>query len=109
VKKLKNLGALEQLVLMAILRVGDQAYGTRVIRELDERADRKVSPGALYATLDRLEDKGLLRSRLGDATPGRGGRRKRLLEVTEPGFAALRKDRQAWLRMAEGLGPVLEE
>lgn len=104
----RHLGELEQLVLMAVLQLKDSAYGTMVLKELSSRGGRKVSPGALFATLDRLEDKGFVTSRLGDPTPGRGGKRKRFLTVTQDGLDALRDARTAWVRMSEGLEGVLE-
>ncbi len=107
-KRSKHLGELEQMVLMAILQLKDDGYGTIVMRELRDRGGRHVSPGALYATLDRLEGKGFVSSRLGDPTPGRGGKRKRYLTVTPEGVDALREARGAWARLAEGLEEVLE-
>ena len=107
-KKKKHLGELEQMVLMAVLQLKDGAYGTSVLKELSERGGRKVSPGALFATMDRLEGKGLVASRLGDPTPGRGGKRKRFLTATPEGIAALRDARNAWVRMSEGLEEVLQ-
>ncbi len=107
-KKKKHLGELEQMVLMAVLQLKDGAYGTNVLKELSDRGGRKVTPGALFATMDRLEGKGLVASRLGDPTPGRGGKRKRFLTVTPEGIAALRDARSAWDRMSEGLGEVLQ-
>ena len=108
-KRKKHLGELEQLVLMAVLQLKDDAYGTSVLQELNDRAGRRVSPGALFATMDRLEGKGLVTSRLGDPTPGRGGKRKRYLRVTPDGLAALRDARNAWARMSEGLEEVLQK
>jgi DNA-binding PadR family transcriptional regulator len=107
-KRKKHLGELEQMVLMATLQLKDSAYGTSVLKELSDRGGRRVSPGALFATMDRLEGKGLVTSRLGDPTPGRGGKRKRYLTVTPEGLAALRDARNAWVRMSEGLEEVLE-
>jgi len=104
----KHLGELEQLVLMAALQLKDEAYGASVMRELRDRAGRKVAPGALFATLDRLEGKGLVKSKLGDPTPGRGGKRKRYLTVTQKGIASLRNARASWARMSEGLEEVLQ-
>jgi len=104
--KRKHLGELEQMILMAILQLKAGAYGTAILKELDDRGRRKVSPGALFATLDRLEGKGLVASSLGDPTPGRGGKRKRFMTVTPEGMAALRVARAAWTRMAEGLEGV---
>ena len=75
------LGELEQMVLWAVLRLDGQGYGATIIEELSGRVERRVTPGALYATLDRLEEKGMLESRLADPEPGRGGRRKRYLTL----------------------------
>lgn len=106
-KRKKHLGELEQMVLMAVLQLKDGAYGTTVLDELSQRGGRKVSPGALFATIDRLEGKGLVASELGEPTPGRGGKRRRFLTVTEAGLSALREARSAWERMSEGLDGVL--
>lgn len=107
-KRSGYLGELEQMILLAVLQLGTDAYGTNVMDELSERADRRVSRGALYVTLDRLEEKEMISSRVGDPTPGRGGRPKRFLEVTPAGMDALRKSRAAWMRLWEGLDSVLE-
>lgn len=107
-KKPVYLGELEQMVLLAILQLGDDAYGTSVMEELQRRVHRRVSRGAMYVTLDRLEDKGLLTSRLGSPTPRRGGRPKRYLNVSTAGVAALRRSRSAWMRLWEGLDAILE-
>lgn len=101
------LGELEQMMLMAILRLADDAYGLNIQRELRERTGRKVTPGALYATLDRLEGKGAVVSRFADPTPGRGGKPKRYVSVTPEGVEALRSARSAWNRLAEGLESVM--
>jgi len=103
------LGELEQMVLLAILQLDDQAFGTNVMGELERRVDRKVSRGALYVTLDRLEEKGMLTSTLGAPTPRRGGRPKRFLTVTPSGLEALRKSRNAWMSLWDGLDSVLEQ
>ena len=103
------LGELEQMVLLAILQLDDQAYGTNVMDELKKRVERSVSRGALYVTFDRLEDKGLLSSRVGDPNPRRGGRPKRFLTVTPTGVEALQKSRSAWMRLWDGLDSVLEQ
>ena len=102
------LGELEQMMLMAILQLKDQAYGLNIQRELMERGDRQVAPGALYATLDRLEGKGVVTSRFADPTPGRGGKPRRYLTVTSKGVEALQKARSAWQRLAEGLEGIME-
>ena len=97
------LGEFEQLVLLALVRLGDGAYGMAVRRELEARARRDVSIGAVYATLDRLEEKGLARSRLGEATDASGGRARRCFAITGAGGRALDRSQQAWRQMLEGL------
>ncbi len=98
-----NLGEFEQIVLLAILRLGDAAYGVSIRREIEERAGRRTAPGALYTTLDRLEDKGLVSSRLGEPTPQRGGRAKRYYHVTSAGVAAVERAQRSYQRLLEGL------
>jgi len=98
-----SLGEFEQLVLLAILRLGDKAYGVSIRSEIAACASREVAPGALYTTLDRLEDKGMVRSRFGDATPQRGGRARRYFVLTRKGHAALVSAQQAYQRLMDGL------
>jgi PadR family transcriptional regulator PadR len=98
-----NLGDLEQLILLAILRLRDDAYGVTIRAELADRADRTVAPGALYTALDRLETKGLITSRMSDPTPQRGGRAKRQVTVTAAGMEALTRSLQAYERLLDGL------
>lgn len=100
-----NLGELEMLVLAALLRLGTTAYGVAVREELDKRAKRQISVGALYTTLARLEDKGLARSRLGEATAERGGRAKRYYDITAEGRAQLERSLSGLSNMVEGLVP----
>ena len=83
--KPKNLGEFEILVLAALLRLGDDAYGAKVRTEIENRANRTVSVGALYATLGRMEVKGLVQSYTGGATAARGGRAKRYYNLTPLG------------------------
>ena len=97
------LGEFEQLVLLALLRLGDEAYGMTVRREIGERASRDVSIGAVYATLDRLEEKGLVKSRLGEPTDERGGRAKKCFTMTGAGARALERSQDAVRQMLEGL------
>lgn len=99
------LGEFEQLVLLALIRLGDDAYGMAVRRELEARAERDVSIGAVYATLDRLESKGLVRSRIGDPSADRGGRAKRCFIITGAGARALERSQQALRQMLDGLPP----
>lgn len=98
-----NLGEFEQLVLLAILRLGGHAYGVTIRAELSDRAGRTITPGALYTALERLEAKGLITSRMGDPTPQRGGRAKRYVTVTAAGLRALRRAVQAYERLLDGL------
>jgi len=98
-----SLGEFEQVVLLAILRLGDRAYGVSIREEIQARTDREPAPGALYTTLDRLEEKGLVRSRLGDPTPQRGGRAKRYVEVTAAGVEAVARAQRSYRRLLEGL------
>ncbi len=88
-----SIGELEELVLLAVSALPDEAYGVTVRRLLKERAERDVTLGTVHSTLHRLEDKGLLKSELGGATGKRGGRRKRLYSVTGGGVAAVADSR----------------
>ena len=101
-----NLGEFEQLILLAILRLRDDAYGVTIRAELADRAGREVAPGALYTALDRLETKGLITSRMSDPTPQRGGRAKRHVTVTAAGTKALTRAVQAYERLLDGLNLV---
>lgn len=94
-----HLGEFEEIVLLTVAILYDEAYGVAVRDEIEQRLDRKVSLGAMHATLVRLEDKGLLRSRLGEATSKRGGKRKRHFQVTRAGQAALTEAREARERL----------
>jgi PadR family transcriptional regulator, regulatory protein PadR len=98
-----NLGEFEQLVLLAILRLGDGAYGVTIRAELAGRGGRNVAPGALYTALERLEAKRAITSRMGDPTPQRGGRAKRYVTVTPLGKAALTRAVRAYERLLDGL------
>lgn len=102
-------GEFEVMVLLAILRLGEEAYGWTVARELEEVAGRSVSSGALYTTLNRLEQKGFLRARVGQGGEERGGRPRRYVTVTAEGAAAVRRSRVAMERLWAGLDPRLEE
>lgn len=97
-----SLGEFEQVVLLAILRLGDNAYGVTIGTEITACTHREPAPGALYTTLDRLEDKGLITSRLGDPTPQRGGRAKRYFTVNAAGIAAVTRAQQSYQRLLEG-------
>lgn len=101
------LGEFEQMVLLAVLRLGDNAYGVTIRAEIEARTGRAVSRGAIYVTLDRLEAKGYLRSWLAHPTPERGGKGKRVCQVEQAGLVALRASRRALVSLWHGLGPVL--
>src|SRR5262245_10900118 len=103
------LGEFEQLLLLAVLRLGTEAYGADIARELEARAARSVSRGALYTSLDRLEDKGLVRWRMAAGTELRDGLPRRVYTVTPSGIAALRTSRGLLQRMWRGLEGVLKE
>lgn len=107
--KSDSLGDFEQLVVLALLRLGDGAYGMLVRREICDRTGREISLGAVYATLDRLEDKGLVRSKLGGADGSRRGRAKRFFTVRESGLAALRRALDALDRMRDGIAELSVE
>jgi PadR family transcriptional regulator PadR len=97
-----SLGEFEQVVLLAILRLSDNAYGVTIAAEITACTNRKPAPGALYTTLDRLEDKGLITSRLGEPTPQRGGRAKRYFTLNSKGLAAITRAQQSYRRLLEG-------
>lgn len=104
-----SIGEFEQMVLLAVLRLKDGAYAPGVGRLLEQATGRRVSRGALYATLERLEEKGLLRWRLTGSAPPRGGHRRRLFEVTPSGLGVLRATRSALLTLWQGLEETLAE
>lgn len=102
------LGELEQLVLLGVMRVGDNAYGVPVHDEIQHRAGRDLTLGTIYKTLTRLEDKGLVTSRIGAPTAERGGRRTRIYSVTPVGKRALQASLRTLQRMSSGLDVGLE-
>ena len=97
------------MVMLAILRAGDEAYGLAIRSELEERAGRKVSHGAAYVTLERLVKKGYAETWMGEPSSQRGGRAKRHFRVTEAGIEALRAAHQAMQELRDGLEKILEE
>lgn len=105
----KFLGEFEQMVLLAVMRLGEAAYGGAIRRELEARTGRKTTHGASYVTLDRLVAKGLLESDLGEPEAGRGGRPKRYFRITPEGIEALRASRAALRSLWSGLEEALEE
>jgi PadR family transcriptional regulator PadR len=97
------LGEFEHIIVLALLRLEDRAYGVTVRQEIELRTNREVSIGAVYATLNRLETKGYVKSRRGDPTPERGGRSKRFFRVTAKGVAAVSRTQRALQNMTEGI------
>jgi DNA-binding PadR family transcriptional regulator len=102
------LGEFELMVLLALIRLGDEAYGVPISREIEQRSGREVALGSVYAALERLEEKGLVSSRLGDPTAERGGRAKRYFRITESGLRDVRQTQRALVSLWKGL-PELQE
>lgn len=103
-----DLGDMEHLVLLAILRLGRDAYGIPILDEVSARSGREVSRATVYVALKRLEQKGLVTSRLGDSTPERGGRAKRFFKLKPSGLKALRESREMFLNLWRDYETVLD-
>jgi PadR family transcriptional regulator PadR len=97
------LGQFELMVLLVLMRLGDDAYGVTIAEELEEQTGREVVIASVYATLERLQDRGLVSSSLGDATPERGGRAKRYFRVTGAGVREVRDARRSLISLWKGL------
>jgi len=97
------LGEFELLVMLTIIRLGENAYGVPISREIEEQTGRSVAFGTVYTTLERLQNKGYVRSSLGDATPERGGRAKRYFRATSTGLRFVRETKQNLIRLWRGL------
>ena len=97
------MGEFEQIVLLAIVRLGEEAYGVTIRAEIEVCTGKAPAPGALYTTLDRLEDKGFLSSRLGDPTPQRGGRAKRFFTITASGIEAVARAQRSYQNLLRGI------
>ena len=93
------LGSFELMVLVALIRLGEDAYGVPITRELEDSSGHEVAVASVYAALQRLEDKGLVRSRFGDPTPERGGRAKKYFQPTAKGLREARKTQRALDRL----------
>ena len=102
-----SLGEFEQLLLFALVRLGDEAYGVTVRREIEARTGRGISAGAVYTALERLESRGLIHSRWGEPTAERGGKRKKFYGIEPLGMKALSRSYTALQQMARGLAPKL--
>jgi PadR family transcriptional regulator PadR len=107
VAKGDSLGEFEQIILLALLRLGPHAYGMAVRREIEERTGRSVSIGAVYATLERLENKGYVSTFTGEPTAQRGGRAKRFFRIESSGEHALQESQEVIRKMMAGLKPRL--
>lgn len=101
--KRQTLGQMEHLVLLIVVRLGNDAYGMRISEELADRVGRDVSIGSVYAALDRLERRGYVTSRVGDPTPQRGGRAKRYFAAERRGVEALADSRELLTDLWDGL------
>lgn len=97
------LGHFELMVLLALMRLEDDAYGVTIADELEQQTGREVVVASVYATLERLQDRGLVSSSLGDATPERGGRAKRYFRITGAGLREVRDARQSLMSLWKGL------
>ena len=104
-----TLGEVEQLVLLAILRLGDEAYGVPIVEEIRERTGRDVSRAAVYIALRRLKQKGLASSWLADPEPVQGGKAKRYFRVEPEGMERLTEARSMLMSMWDGLQPMLDK
>jgi DNA-binding PadR family transcriptional regulator len=102
----QGLGEFEQLVLLAIAHLEDEAYGVPIVEEIERRTGRTVARAAVYVTLRRLEEKGLVSSWMGEPTAERGGKARRYAKLTGTGATALREARRAAERMWQGLDPA---
>jgi len=102
-KPVRKLGEFELLVMAAVMRLGDKAYGTNIRREIEDRTDRSISVGAIYTTLSRMEEKGFVFSTIGEATSRRGGRAKRYFSMTGEGKQAFDASLTSLSNMLEGV------
>ena len=103
------LGEFEQMVLLAMLRLDDEAYGVPITEEIERRTGRSVAPASVYVTLRRLEKKGLVSSWLGDPLPERGGKPRRYARVEPAGLEALRESREMMNALWQGIDPAALE
>jgi PadR family transcriptional regulator PadR len=97
------LGDFELMVLLALMRLGENAYGVPISREIEHQSGRSVALGTVYAALERLEEKHLVSSELGESTPERGGRAKRYFRITKKGLREVREARSALINLWQGL------
>ena len=105
----ENLGELEQQVLLAVVRLGEEAYSASIVRELEERTGREVAPAAVYIALRRLEENGVASSEMRAPRDDEGGRARRYFTVEPEGLALLRESRRRLVSLWEGIDGLLEE
>lgn len=105
---MRYLGEFEQLILFSILQLGDGAFGVSIRESIEERTGRAASSGSIYTVLGRLEERGLVMSRIGEPTPGRAGRPRKYYALRTEGAKALRDSYAAIQAMAGDLGPRLD-
>ncbi len=105
----QTLGEFEQLILLALVRLGEDAYGVSMRREIEERTGRAISAGAIYTALERLDSRGFVASRLGDPTPQRRGRPKKFYRLEPAGADALTRSYTAFTEMTKGIRPKLAD
>lgn len=105
---IEHLGEFEQLLLFALLRLGDDAYGVTVRQEIAHRTGRDIAAGAIYTALERLEARGYVHSWMGEPTPQRGGKRKKYYQLLPEGAKALSRSYENLQSMARGVVPKLE-
>jgi DNA-binding PadR family transcriptional regulator len=106
-RKRSYLGPFELMTMLVLIRLGDEAYGVPIFREIEQRCGRPVALGSVYATLERLEEKGFVTSKLGESTPERGGRAKRYFRITAKGLREARETQRMLKKLWHGL-PQLE-
>jgi DNA-binding PadR family transcriptional regulator len=104
-----TLGDFEQVILLALARLEGEGHGPALTDEIERRTKRRVSPGALYTVLDRMEAKGLVTSWIGDSTPERGGRRRKMYRLLPEGAREIRAWYQEIRGLAAGTGPLLDQ
>jgi DNA-binding PadR family transcriptional regulator len=103
------LGELELVILLGLMRAGDGAHGAAIREEIARTTGREITPGAIYPTLDRLEQRGLVRSYMGEPTAERGGRAKRHFELLKPGLDEVRRTWRQFALLTDGLEPALQK
>jgi len=105
--KRDSLGDFELMVMLAVMRLGNDAYGVPITREIEQQCGREVALGSVYATLERLEGKGLVSSAIGKPTPERGGKAKRYFRITKNGLRKVQDTRKVLIKLWQGI-PELE-